>query len=122
MGDAALDHASEVGLAHASWSMRLAQQAFAQLLEDSARHSGFRVGARRTLARKTLSAMSVDDRGLFERWLSLQVLCAPTARATESINVLATVDAALATAVRSRLAALALEFARFATSADAVAA
>lgn len=122
MGDAAFAQSTDIGPAQASWPMRLAQQAFAQLLEDSARHSGFRVGARRMAARETLSALSVDDRGPFERWLSLQVFCAPAAIATTSINVLATVDATLATAVRSRLVPLALELAYPVRSSQSVAA
>ncbi len=122
MGDAALDRASEYLPAYASWALRLAQQAFAQLLEDSARHSGFRVSARRMSARAALSALSVDDRGPLEHWLALQVLCASTVLAADSINVLATVDAALATAVRGQLAARALDIAHGTRRSEAVAA
>jgi hypothetical protein len=103
MGDAALNLAVPAVHNEASWPMRLAQQAFALLLEDSQRHSGFRVGARRASARAALSALSVDDRGPLERWLALQLVTSGANEATESLGVLATVDALLAAAVRAHL-------------------
>ena len=112
MGDAALNLALPAGLHEMSWPVRLAQQAFALLLEDSRRHSGFRVAPRRSVARKALSAVSVDDRGPLERWLALQLLTAPADTANDSLGVLATVDTALAAAVRANVARLAAMFAR----------
>ena len=112
MGDAALNLALPAGLHEMSWPMRLAQQAFALLLEDSRRHSGFRVGSRRAVARAALSAVSVDDRGPLERWIALQLLTAPAGTTRDSLGVLATVDTPLAAAVRAQLPRLAALFAR----------
>ncbi len=116
MGDAALNLAASAGPHETSWPLRLAQQAFALLLDDSRRHSGFRVAPRRGVARKALSAVSGDDRGPLERWLALQVLTAPAAIANDSLGVLATVDGALASAVRSQLPPIAATFAHRAAS------
>lgn len=103
MGDAALNLAFPAAPTGPAWPFRLAQQAFAALLEESRRHSSFRVGARRANARNALSALSVDDRGPLERWLTLQLVTSEAAEATNSLGVLATVDALLAAAVRAQL-------------------
>lgn len=107
MGDAALNLAVQSVPAPTSWPLRLAQQAFSALLEDSRRQSGFRVGSRRASARSALSALSVDDRGPLERWLAMQVLTTPAGETTANLDVLATVDAPLTSAVRASLMQLA---------------
>jgi len=112
MGDAALNLAVQTVPAPTSWPLRLAQQAFSALLEDSRRQSGFRVGSRRTSARSALSALSVDDRGPLERWLAMQVLTTPAGETTANLDVLATVDARLTSAVRVNLMQLAARTAR----------
>ena len=112
MGDPALNLALPAGLHEMSWPMRRAQQAFALLLEDSRRYSGFRVAPRRSVARTALSAVSVDDRGPLERWIALQLLTAAAGNANDSLGVLATVDTTLAAAVRAQLPRLAARFAR----------
>lgn len=122
MGDAALDLAVVATQNEASWPLRLAQQAFALLLEDSRRHSAFRVSGRRGVARDALSAVSGDDRGPLERWLALQLLTVPSTVAVDSLGVLAMVDAPLAGAVRARLSSRALEFAHLAARSQAAAA
>lgn len=111
MGDPALDLATSASPHEPSWTFRLAQQAFAGLLEQRRRHSSFRVAAQRRAARKGLSALSVDDRGLLERWLALQVLTTPAAEAVDCIDALATVEPLLAGAVRAHLPRLAARFA-----------
>jgi len=113
MGDAALNLTAAASHREMSWPLRLAQQAFALLLEDSRRYSGFRVAPRRGVARKALSAVSVDDRGPLEHWLALQLLTATTGTTSDSLGVLATVDTALAASVRAQLPRLAAMFARF---------
>jgi len=122
MGDAALNLAVVATQNEASWPLRLAQQAFALLLDDSRRHGGFRVGGRRGVARHALSAVSADDRGSLERWLALQLLTAPATMAIDSLGVLARVDTPLAGAVRARRSSLALEFAHLAPRSQAAAA
>lgn len=103
MGEAAL----ELGYARAnaadSWRFRLAQQAFAALFENSHRHGSFRVAALRTSARAALSALSVDDRGLLEPWLALQLATSRAHGASNSLGTLATVDLTLAASVRVKL-------------------
>jgi hypothetical protein len=107
MGDPALELAANTGPHEPSWSFRLAQQAFAGLLEQRRRHSSFRVANQRRAARKTLSALSVDDRGLLERWLALQVMTTPAAETGDCIDALATVEPQLAGGVRAQLPRLA---------------
>ncbi len=119
MGDAALELATASTMPEPSWSFRLAQQAFAGLLEHSRRYSSFRIAAQRQLARSGLSALSVDDRGLLERWLALQVLTVPADAAVACLDALATVEPQLAGGVRAQLPRQA---ARLDPAADAIAA
>ena len=90
----------------ASLALRLAQRAFAPLLERSARHTTFRFAQLRSGARRMLSALSADDRVRLARWLAL--LCAHAGeRACEMVESrLARVDALLATMVMALLATL----------------
>ena len=103
MGEAALELSFATGNEPGSWCLRLAQQAFAALLEDSHRHGSFRVAALRASARTTLSGVSVDDRGLLESWLALQLATIRSVDASNSLGTLATVDLALAASVRMKL-------------------
>ena len=119
MGDPALELATTASPHEPSWPFRLAQQAFAGLLEQRRRHSSFRVAAQRRAARQGLSALSVDDRGLLEHWLALQVLTTPAAEAVDCIDALATVEPLLAGGVRAQLPRLA---ARVAPEGSAIAA
>lgn len=90
-------------------ALRLAQRAFAALIENGAADRGarldlFRTAQLRTAARRTLSALSADDRSRLSRWLSLQ-LAACSARGTERVNAaLARVDALFADTIRTVLA------------------
>ncbi|MEO7934790.1 MAG: hypothetical protein ABIR27_00875 [Dokdonella sp.] len=103
MGEAALDLSFITGKTPSSWCLRLAQQAFAALLENSHRLGSFRVAALRTSARTALSAVSVDDRGLLESWLALQVATTRANLASNSLGTLATVELALAASVRLKV-------------------
>ena len=95
---------SQVALA-----LRLAQRAFAALIENgardrSARFGMFRSAQLRTAARRTLSALSADDRSRLSRWISLQV-AASSARGTERVNeALARVDGLFAGRIGAALA------------------
>ncbi|MEP6882344.1 MAG: hypothetical protein ABI866_10150 [Dokdonella sp.] len=103
MGEAALDLSFAAGNAPGTWCFRLAQQAFAALLENSHRHGSFRVAALRGSARTALSAVSGDDRGLLESWLALQLATSRAKLASNSLGTLATVDLSLAASVRLKL-------------------
>ena len=60
----------------AALALRLAQRAFAAFIEDAAQDgthcSAFRTAQLRSTARRTLSALSADDRPKLHRWLILQ--------------------------------------------------
>jgi hypothetical protein len=103
MGEAALELGFDAGNEPGTWRFRLAQQAYAALLEDSDRLGSFRIAALRTSARTALSALSVDDRGLLERWIALQLATSLAVTASNSLGTLATVDSALAANIRAKL-------------------
>jgi len=90
-------------VAAAPWPLRLAQQVFSELLDGERHPRSFRLSARRAAAGTHLSALSVDDRGLLERWLSLQLGSVRSAQAFAALGSLAAIDARLAAAVRSGL-------------------
>lgn len=102
MGEAALNQVLAGPNGLEQWRLRLAQQAFSLLLETSSRPSSFRIAALRTSARATLSALSVDDRGLLEGWLALQLATNRPESASKAIAALARVDRGLAAVVRAR--------------------
>ena len=83
--------------------LRLAQRAFAALIEEPARNAArngaeFRLAQLRSAARRTLSALSADDQACLSRWLALQFVCAVAASPH-----LARVDATLAANVDGML-------------------
>jgi hypothetical protein len=87
----------------ASLVLRAAQRAFAASL-DSARDAGeFRDAQRRGEARRTLSALSADDRTRLADWLSLLLAAGESRVADASIVALARIDAALVARVRRAL-------------------
>ena len=87
----------------ASLVLRAAQRAFAASLE-SARDAGeFRDAQRRGTARRTLSALSADDRTRLADWLSLLLATGDSRVADASIVALARIDAALVARVRRAL-------------------
>lgn len=103
MGEAALalDQASSVDAQ--GWGFRLAQQAFAALLEDDQRPANFRIAALRASARARMTALSVDDRGQLHRWLTLQLATVSASAASKSLDTLNTVDALMSASVRADL-------------------
>jgi hypothetical protein len=83
--------------------LRLAQRAFAALIEEPARnaarnHAEFRFAQLRSAARRTLSALSADDQACLARWLALQFVSAAA-----SSPHLARVDTTLAANVDGSL-------------------
>lgn len=86
--------------------LRLAQRAFAALIEEPARNAArndaeFRFAQLRSAARRTLSALSADDQACLARWLALQFI-----NAAASSPHLARVDAGLAANVDGVLESL----------------
>lgn len=106
MGEAALelDQASP-GDEH-GWGLRLAQQAFAALLEDNRLPSSFRTASLRVLSRARLTALSVDDRGRLQRWLALQIATGSASAASKVLDSLSTIDALMTANVRTELPAV----------------
>lgn len=91
------------------WPLRLAQQAFAGVLDATA----FTDPADQTIAAlHALNALHTRDRASLEQWLALQVATAITIHACKALAALARVDAVLAAAVRARLADARFEFKR----------
>ena len=103
MGEAALELHTVDASDPQGWRVRLAQQAFAALLEDGQRLGNFRIAALRASARAALSALSVDDRERLERWLSLQLATHSASTASNDLGALATVETLIAANVRTRL-------------------
>lgn len=89
--------------AWASLPLRLAQRAFAALIEDVAndasRHAEIHLARLRSQARRTLSVLSADDQQHIARWLALQFA---SRRAGEQAHQwVARVDATLAAGIDS---------------------
>lgn len=95
---------TEFGGGDVGLPLRQAQRAFAALIEAGAARraepGAFRVAQLRGATRRTLSALSADDRARLQRWLALQ-LATGQARAGRA---LARVDAMLAAQVGNALA------------------
>ena len=89
--------------AWASLSLRLAQRAFAQLVEgsgsDASRPADIHLARLRSHARRTLSVLSADDQARIARWLALQF--ASRDASAPSPAWLSRVDAAFASGVES---------------------
>jgi hypothetical protein len=87
--------------AWASLPLRLAQRAFATLIEDVAhdasRHAEIHLARLRSQARRTLSALSADDQERIARWLALQF--ASRKAGEQARQWVARVDAALAAGI-----------------------
>jgi hypothetical protein len=92
--------------AWASLPLRLAQRAFAALIEDVAndasRHAEIHLARLRSQARRTLSALSADDQQLIARWLALQF--ASRKAGAQARQWVARVDATLATGIDAQQA------------------
>jgi hypothetical protein len=86
----------------ASLELRHAQRAFAALVDAHARAGEFQRAQIRKYARRTLSALSADDRTSLAEWLALQIAAASSERA---LALAARIDEALAARVRRALPA-----------------
>lgn len=91
---------SSITSSEAGLRLRLAQRAFAALLEKADSDVGgiFHAAQLRSAARRTLSALSADDQARFSRWLGLQ-LATGTLGEPAATRALARVDRTLAAGV-----------------------
>lgn len=87
----------------ASLALRAAQRAFAASLESGHGAGEFRRAQRRGTARRTLSALSADDRARLADWVSLLLATGDSRVVETSIGALARIDAALVARVRREL-------------------
>lgn len=93
-----------------NWPLRMAQQAFANVL-DRCPHTGrFGTAQRRQGARQALAALSAKERGPFECWLALQLMTSTTDGTRAALATLGIIDKVLAAAVGAQLARAEAEF------------
>jgi len=87
----------------ASLELRCAQRAFAAVI-DAQRHVGeFRGAQLRKGARRTLSALSADDRARLADWLSLQLAAGARHIEDNALGLLARIEAGIVARVRRAL-------------------
>ncbi len=95
----AMAQAREPASSAAALALRLAQRAFAAFIEDAARNDSsggaFRAAQLRSAARRTLSALSADERPRLNRWLILQFAAGVTPDSAVARRWLARVDTRL---------------------------
>ncbi len=89
MNKCASDTLQAVGPAPASLELRCAQRAYASALE---RVGEFRTAQLRSAARRTLSALSADDRARLTEWLTLQLATIDRGHADAMQKLLARID------------------------------
>ena len=87
----------------ASLALRAAQRAFAASLESGRGAGEFREAQQRGAARRTLSALSADDRAQLADWVSLLLATGDSRAVDASIGSLSRIDAALVARVRREL-------------------
>ena len=87
----------------ASLELRHAQRAFAALVDAHPRAGEFQGAQMRKLARRTLSALSADDRARLAAWVSLLLATGDSRAVDASIGSLSRIDAALVARVRREL-------------------
>jgi hypothetical protein len=103
MNECAPGTGESIGFEGVSLVLRAAQRAFAASLERARDAGEFRDAQRRGAARRTLSALSADDRARLADWLSLLLATGDSRAADASIVALARIDAALVARVRREL-------------------
>ena len=103
MNECAPGTGDSAGFQPASLALRAAQRAFAASLEGARDAGEFRGAQRRGAARRTLSALSADDRARLADGLSLLLAAGGSRVADASIVALARIDAAVVARVRREL-------------------
>ena len=92
----------------AALALRLAQRAFAAVIDNAsskgADHGTFRGAQLRRAARRTLSALSADDRPRLNRWLFLQLAAGVAPDSARASRWLARMDARLGANIGTTIA------------------
>ena len=88
-----------------SLELRRAQRAFAALIDAHRRVGEFRAAQLRSAARRTLSALSADDRGELADWLALQLAASARNAGEGTLDLLARADERIGARVRRTLPA-----------------
>jgi len=101
MNKCAPEAGESASLEPVSLDLRHAQRAFAALIEAHRRVGEFRAAQLRSAARRTLSALSADDRAALADWLSLQLAAADAGE--RELGLLARVDMRVVARVRRAL-------------------
>ncbi|GAA0718921.1 hypothetical protein [Dokdonella soli] len=86
-----------------SWPLRMAQRAFAALIDNATRDHAADIGTFR-MARRTLSALSADDLASLSRWLTLQLVTGTARDAALAGQSMSRVDAMLAATIGAAIA------------------
>ena len=87
----------------ASLELRAAQRAFAAVLDSHRRVGEFRGAQLRRGARRTLSALSADDRARLADWLSLQIAAGARSIEDSALRLIARIEAGIVARVRRAL-------------------
>ena len=99
---------NEPGILALQWNWRLAQQAFAAVVDRGVPTHSMLIEQ----ASRSLSALSADERPAFERWLALQLVNVDEVAAARSLRRLRKIDLLLAAGVRRQLSRVAAELLR----------
>jgi hypothetical protein len=110
MNKCAPETGDAAGAERASLGLRHAQRAFAAMLEamsfGASRSVGeFRGAQLRSVARRTLSALSADDRAQLTDWLTLQLAASSRQLGERAFDLVARIDLRLVARVRRALPA-----------------
>jgi hypothetical protein len=102
--DAALTLSVRTMPSPVNWPLRLAQQAFARVLDYRGHSGGSPAAVHRHGARYALSVLSKTDRESLKQWLVLQLSTATQEDARKSFAKLGGIDVSLVTAIRDQFA------------------
>jgi hypothetical protein len=83
--------------------LRFAQRAFAAVIDSHRRVGEFRGAQLRSVARRTLSGLSADDRTRLGDWLSLQIAAGGRNIEDSAISLIARIEAGIVARVRRAL-------------------
>ena len=108
MNQCAPETGESASVQRASLALRHAQRAFAAMLDamssGNARAIGeFRDAQLRSAARRTLSALSADDRAELTEWLALQLAAGSVERRKGALGLVARIDLRLVARLRRTL-------------------
>ncbi|HEV7492010.1 MAG TPA: hypothetical protein VGO25_14495 [Rhodanobacteraceae bacterium] len=87
----------------ASLELRCAQRAFAAVIDAHGRVGEFRGAQLRSVARRTLSGLSADDRTRLAEWLSLQIAVGAKDIEHGALDLIARIEAGILARVRRAL-------------------